>query len=150
MAAYLRSLPSNSVEKIELITNPPARYDAAGSAGIINIKTRKTKIRGFGGSITISPSRSRYWRHNENVNLNYRNNRFHFFNNISFNSQDQWRRLDIQRRYYGENEAVHSTFDQTTYFYPRNRTVNLKTGVDFYATEKQPGYRIYRCLLPFY
>lgn len=136
LAAYLRSLPSNSVEKIELISNPPARYDAAGSAGIINIKTRKTKIRGFSGSMTVSPARSRYWRHNENANLNYRNNRFNFFNNVSFNSQDQWRRLDIQRRYYDENETFLSIFDQTTYFYPRNSTVNLKTGIDFYANEK--------------
>ena len=136
LAAYLRSLPANSVEKIELITNPPARYDAAGSAGIIHIKMRKNKVRGLNGSITLSPARSRYWRHNENVNLNYRSNRFNFFTNASFNSTDQWRRLDIQRRYYGENDALRSSFDQTTLFYPKSRTVNLKTGIDFYANEK--------------
>lgn len=136
LAAYLRSLPANSVEKIELITNPPARYDAAGSAGIIHIRMRKNKLRGLNGGITLSPARSRYWRHNENVNLNYRSNRFNFFTNVSFNSTDQWRRLDIQRRYYGENDALRSSFDQTTLFYPKSRTVNLKTGVDFYANEK--------------
>jgi hypothetical protein len=136
LAAYLRSLPANSVEKIELIANPPARYDAAGSAGIIYIKTRKNKVRGLNGSITLSPARSRYWRHNESTNLSYRSNRFNFFANGGFNSQDQWRQLDIQRRYYGENDALRSSFDQTTYFYPKNRTVNLKTGVDFYLNEK--------------
>lgn len=136
LAAYLRSLPANSVEKIELITNPPARYDAAGSAGIIHIRMRKNKVRGLNGSITLSPARSKYWRHNENLNLNYRSNRFNFFTNASFNSTDQWRRLDIGRKYYGENDALQSSFDQTTLFYPKSRTTNLKTGIDFYADEK--------------
>lgn len=143
LAAYLRSLPANSVEKIELITNPPARYDAAGSAGIIHIRMRKNKVRGLNGSIALSPARSRYWRHNENVNLNYRRNRFNFFTNASFNSTDQWRRLDIQRRYYGENDALRSSFDQTTFFYPKSRTVNLKTGLDFYANEKTTWGLVY-------
>lgn len=136
LAAYLRSLPANSVEKIELITNPPARYDAAGSAGIIHIRMRKNIVRGLNGSITLSPARSKYWRHNENLNLNYRSNRFNFFTNASFNSTDQWRRLDIGRKYYGENDALQSSFDQTTLFYPKSRTTNLKTGIDFYADEK--------------
>jgi hypothetical protein len=143
LAAYLRSLPANSVEKIELITNPPARYDAAGSAGIIHIKMRKNKVHGLNGSITLSPARSRYWRHNENLNLNYRNNRFNLFTNTSFNSTDQWRRLDIERRYYGENGALQSSFDQTTLFFPKNRTTNLKTGVDFYASEKTTWGLVY-------
>lgn len=143
LAAYLRSLPANSVEKIELITNPPARYDAAGSAGIIHIRMRKNKVHGLNGGITLSPARSRYWRHNENVNLNYRNNRFNFFTNASFNSTDQWRRLDIQRRYYGENGALQSSFDQTTLFYPKSRTTNLKTGIDFYANPKTTWGLVY-------
>lgn len=136
LAAYLRSLPSNTIEQIELITNPPARYDAAGSAGIINIKTKKSKIRGLNGSVSLSPARSYYWRHNENLNLNYRDNRFNLFTNVSFNSQEQWRRLDIERRYYNENNALLSSFNQTTFFYPKNKTTNFKAGMDFYATSK--------------
>ncbi|SEI54516.1 Outer membrane receptor proteins, mostly Fe transport [Dyadobacter sp. SG02] len=143
LAAYLRSLPANSVEKIELITNPPARYDAAGSAGIIHIRMRKNRVHGLNGSITLSPSRSKYWRHNENLNLNYRSNRFNFFTNASFNSTDQWRRLDIGRRYYGENGALLSSFDQTTLFFPKSRTTNLKSGVDFYINEKTTWGLVY-------
>jgi len=143
LAAYLRSLPANSVEKIELITNPPARYDAAGSAGIIHIRMRKNRVQGLNGSITLSPSRSKYWRHNENLNLNYRSNRFNFFTNASFNSTDQWRRLDIGRRYYGENGALLSSFDQTTLFFPKSRTTNLKTGLDFYMNDKTTWGLVY-------
>ena len=43
LANYLRNLSSNQLDQIEIMTNPPAKYDAAGNAGIINIKTKKTK-----------------------------------------------------------------------------------------------------------
>jgi outer membrane receptor for ferrienterochelin and colicin len=47
LAAYLRSLPSSALDKIELMDNPPAKYDAAGNAGVINIKTKKSKAKGL-------------------------------------------------------------------------------------------------------
>jgi hypothetical protein len=136
LAAYLKSLPSNTIDQIELITNPPARYDAAGSAGVINIKTKKIKTKGLNGSLTFTPERSYYWRHNESLNFNYRSNRFNFFTNTSFNSQKSWRQLDIERRYYSENNALLSSFDQTSLFYPSSKTVNVKAGIDFYANSK--------------
>ncbi len=49
LATYLRSLPASSLNQIELMDNPPAKYDAAGNAGVINIKTKKNTIRGFNG-----------------------------------------------------------------------------------------------------
>ena len=136
LIAYLKSLPSSTVDQIELITNPPARYDAAGSAGIINIKTKKSKIRGLNGSFSISAGRSSLNKHNEGVNLNYRNNQFNLFTNASFNSNDSWRKLEIGRRYYSENNDLVSAFDQTTFFFPKSRMANLKAGLDFYANSK--------------
>jgi hypothetical protein len=44
---YLRSLPASSVDQIELMTNPPAKYDAAGGGGVINIRLKRTKLKGF-------------------------------------------------------------------------------------------------------
>lgn len=54
LESYLRSLPSASLDQIELMTNPPARYDAAGKAGVINIKTKKTNSRGFNGGLNLA------------------------------------------------------------------------------------------------
>jgi len=136
LAAYLKSLPSGTVDQIELIANPPARYDASGGAGIINIKTKKSKIRGLNGSFSVSAGRSSLNKHNENVNLNYRNNRFNYFTNSSFNSNESWRKLEIERRYYSEQNDLISSFNQTTFFFPKNRTANLKAGADFYANSK--------------
>ncbi|MFC5413017.1 outer membrane beta-barrel protein [Larkinella bovis] len=136
LAAYLKSLPSGSVEQIELMTNPPARYDAAGNAGVINIKTKKSKIAGFNGSISADVGKSIYWRHNETITLNYRKNHFNFFLNGGFNHYDGWRKLTIERRYFGETNQLNTIFSQTSYFYPRNRTPTLKAGVDFYSSPK--------------
>ena len=56
----LSSISSAQVDQIELMTNPPAKYEASGNAGIINIKTKKNRIKGFNGSFTIAPGQGIY------------------------------------------------------------------------------------------
>src|SRR6476620_455749 len=51
---YWRSLPASSVDQIELMTNPPAKYDAAGGGGVINIRLKRTKVKGFNGSLNTA------------------------------------------------------------------------------------------------
>jgi len=62
LATYLRSLPSSSLDQIELMDNPPAKYDAAGNAGVINIKTKKNTIRGFNAVISADYAQGFYNR----------------------------------------------------------------------------------------
>jgi len=64
---YLTSLNSSQLEQIEIMTNPPAKYEASGNSGIINIKTKKTKQFGYNGSISSTYSQGRYPRFNESV-----------------------------------------------------------------------------------
>jgi outer membrane receptor for monomeric catechols len=52
LAAVLRNMPASSLDQIEIMTNPPAKYDASGNSGIINIKNEKSKNEGFNGSLT--------------------------------------------------------------------------------------------------
>lgn len=66
----LRSLPADAIEKIEVISNPGAAYDAQGSGGIINILTFKSKIRGANGSLNTNISRGNFWRYSTNLRLN--------------------------------------------------------------------------------
>ncbi|WP_423148268.1 TonB-dependent receptor domain-containing protein [Rubrolithibacter danxiaensis] len=136
LAAYLKSLPSGTINQIELITNPPAKYDAAGNAGVINIKTKKSKINGINGSFSASIGKGVYWRNNESINLNYRINKFNFFTNASFNMQDSWRQLDLERRYFQPDGTLNSVFASTSFFYPEERTPTLKAGIDYYLSDK--------------
>jgi outer membrane receptor for monomeric catechols len=63
----LKNMNAVQLEQIEIMTNPPAKYDAAGNSGIINIKTKKNKAKGFNGSATASFSQGAYWRSNANL-----------------------------------------------------------------------------------
>ncbi len=60
LANYLRSLPAGSIETVELMSNPPAKYDAAGNAGIINIRLKKNTLRGLNGSLSLGYGQGRY------------------------------------------------------------------------------------------
>ncbi len=80
---YLTSLNSSQLEQIEIMTNPPAKYEASGNSGIINIKTKKTKQFGYSGSISSTYSQGRYSRFNESFNFNYRKNKVNLFTNLS-------------------------------------------------------------------
>ena len=133
---YLRSLPSGSVEVIEIMTNPPARYDAAGNAGIINIRLKKTTAKGFNGGANLSYGQGRYARSNNSLNLNYRINTLNFFSNVSLNTTNNYQDLTIQRQYFTPAGAEKSGFTQNSYIRKELNSANLKAGVDWYVSKK--------------
>ncbi|QLG47139.1 TonB-dependent receptor domain-containing protein [Costertonia aggregata] len=78
----LQQLPADAIEKVEVITSPSARYDAEGTAGILNIVLKKEKTRGFNGTINTNigyPERAGI-----TANLNLRTNKFNLFNTIGY------------------------------------------------------------------
>jgi len=81
LASYLKSLPASAIDQIELMTNPSAKYDAAGNSGIINIKTKKNKARGFNGSVNLTHTQGVYPKPSGNINLNYRSGKTNIFLN---------------------------------------------------------------------
>lgn len=84
LANLLRSTPANSIDKIELITNPSSKYDAAGSAGIINIRLKKDLRYGTNGTFSLSAGQGVYGKLNTGLNLNYRNNKVNIFGNYNY------------------------------------------------------------------
>lgn len=83
----LKGMLSNSIERIELISHPSARYEAAGSGGIINIIRKKNKQTGFNGNAGIGYGRGAYGRSNGTLNLSYRNSRYNGFFNNTYTSE---------------------------------------------------------------
>ena len=82
----LDQIAADQIERIEVITNPSSRYDAAGSAGIINIILKKNKKSGFSGQVRLvagSPNDSRL-----NPSINYKSNKINIFSNFSIRSSD--------------------------------------------------------------
>lgn len=87
----LTSIPASSIEKIEIITNPSAKYDPDGMSGIINIVLKKNKLRGFNGSVDagvgtgVEASFGKPIAYNGAVNLAYRNEKFNMYGSYSTN-----------------------------------------------------------------
>ena len=94
LANFLKSLQSAQIEAIEIITNPSAKYEAAGNAGIINIKLKKNKSFGTNGSVNLGYVQGTYAKGNGGLNLNYRNKNINLFGNFD----DTCRYLDHDLR----------------------------------------------------
>lgn len=132
----LRTMPSSNLEQIEIMTNPSAKYDAAGTAGMINLKTKKNKQKGFNGSASTSYGQGIYARNNNSLNLNYRNGKFNLFSNLGASWDNNYQQLYILRKFKNNSGAVDRIFEQTAFMGRKNRNKNAKIGVDFYASKK--------------
>lgn len=137
LANMLKSMPSAQLDQIEIMTNPSAKYDAAGNAGMINIKTRKIKTVGFNGSVTSSYTQGVFAKYNESANFNYRNNKVNLFGNVSYRKDRGFSDLIIQRKFRDKNSKdLLSIFDQEANFVNRNQSKNIKLGTDITLSKK--------------
>ena len=136
LADYLRSIPSSNIESIEVIPNPPAKYDASGNAGIINIRLKKTLAKGFNGGFNLAYGQGKYMRTVNSANFNYRIQKWNFFTNLSVNKTRSYQDLTIKREYFNPAGERTSIFTQNSYITPTNRTNSMKIGADFYANDK--------------
>lgn len=133
---YLRSIPSATLDKIEIMTNPPAQYDAAGSGGVINIKTKKSNVKGFNGGLSLAYLQGRYAKTNNSFNFNYRTGKFNFFGNLSYQVRRGFNNLYIDRQYFDADGNPTGFFNQHSYIYQTGHAWGSKVGVDFYASDK--------------
>lgn len=127
LSAYLKSMQSSQVESIELISNPSAKYEAAGNAGIINIRLKKNKAFGTNGSVTAGYSVGIFPKYNTSLALNHRNNKLNYFGNYNYNRS----RNESFSNFY--REVLDSVFDQKTVNIGNANTHGFKAGVDYYA-----------------
>jgi hypothetical protein len=131
LANYLKSIQSSQIESIELITNPSAKYEAAGNAGIINIKLKKNKTFGANGSVNAGWNIGTYARYNSGIVLNYRNKKFNLFGNYNYNHNKNQNWLNLYR-----TTSADSSFDQKSTFINRNESHGFKAGVDYFANSR--------------
>lgn len=137
LANLLRSMSASQLEQIEIMTNPPAKYDAAGNSGVINIKTKKNKQFGYNGSLTTGYTQGIFPRFNESGNFNYRNGKINVFTNLNYSRNHRSEILEISRNFRdGNTKDILSVFDQTSRMTNENRFYSAKGGLDYFATKK--------------
>lgn len=133
---YLKSLPTSSVKQFEIMTNPPAHYEAAGNSGIINIKTKRSALKGLNGTVSASYGQGKYARTNENLNINFNTSKVAIFSNLSYSNANGYHDLTINRYFKNPDLSPKSGFEQNTYLKVNSNAYNLRLGADFYISEK--------------
>lgn len=133
---YLKSLPTSAIRQIEIMTNPPAKYEAAGNAGVINIITRRNKLQGLNGNFSLNYGQGSYARTMNNLNLNYNSPKFALFTNLSFSDATNYQDLTIGRYFKNPDGTPQSSFVQNTYIKGSTQSYNGRIGFDYYLSEK--------------
>lgn len=131
LSNYLKSIQSSQIESIELITNPSAKYEAAGNAGIINIRLKKNRTIGLNGSANAGWNIGTYPKYNAGVSLNYRNKKVNLFGNYNYNNSKNRNYFNLFR-----TTEEDSSFDQRSNMINKNESHGFKAGIDYFATRK--------------
>ncbi len=134
LANYLKGMPSSTIEKIEFITNPSSKYDAAGSS-IINIKLKKEQRKGTNGSISTSLGTGKYVKNNNSISINHRNKKVNIFANYSFAYREAYNGLVLDRNFY-DNNVFQKTYVQDNYLKFKFNNHIAKAGMDYYMNDK--------------
>jgi outer membrane receptor protein involved in Fe transport len=128
----LQQLPASTIENIEIITNPSAKYDPDGTAGIINIVTKKKSLKGFSGMVDASIGTNQ--KYASDLYLNYKNNNINVFGSINWND----------RQFPREEESIRETISNDTSFFRdakgdaawMRNGLTFKAGLDYYVSDR--------------
>lgn len=138
LANMLRNMQSTQLDKIEIMTNPPAKYDAAGNAGVINIRLKKNQNLGFNGSANLGLGYGFYQslpKESAGLNLNYRKEKLNIFGNFSGNDRHSFQLQEIDRKFF-EGDKVISSFNQSADEKRRINSLAYKVGLDYFIDKK--------------
>ena len=132
VVALLRGTSSDNIDKIELITNPSAKHDAEGNAGIINIVMKENNSIGTNGTVSIAAGSGRYDRERGSVQINHRSRKFNVFGSYSVNRGGDYWDFELYR-----NQAdgdLRNIIEQEMYISERNLGQNGKLGLDYFIS----------------
>src|SRR5690606_22290120 len=127
-AQLMKQLPSDAIAKVEILTNPSAKYEPEGNSGIINIITHKTKRKGYNGSLNLGFTQGDESRHNASINANVNTGSFNFFGNYNANSG--------KNRFHGTVENYGTQLNQYFDVVDDNRSHVFKAGFDWFISDK--------------
>jgi iron complex outermembrane recepter protein len=136
LANLLSNMNSNQLSQIEIMTNPSAKYDASGNAGVINIKTKKSVTQGFNGSVTLNYGQGVYPKLNNSIMVNYRTGKINTFFNYGYMLNKGFMNVDVQRNFMDANGKKLYELDQVTHIINQSQNNNLKLGLDYYINRE--------------
>ncbi|KAA3436432.1 TonB-dependent receptor [Rufibacter hautae] len=128
LSMYLKSLPASAVSKVELIANPPASYDAAGTAGIINIVLKRELTKGMNGTLTLGTGYGTYEKVGVSTNLNFNLGKVSLYTRLHTSHSNSYNKLTMERT------IRDSLYRSVNYWHPITKTVNVVAGADYFIS----------------
>ena len=136
LANFLRGLPSSAIERIDIITNPSAKYDAAGNSGIIDIRMKKDQRLGANGTFTAGYGQGIYPKANTGLTFNYRNKKINVFGNYNFAYRKNLNHLFLDRNFYDNNGAFRGGDLKDNFGLMPFKSHTARVGADFFPNKK--------------
>ena len=130
LLAMLESMPAENLATLDLMTTPPAQYEAEGKGGVINIKIKKAEDEGLNGSLSSSLGYGKYWKYREGVNLYYSEKKIALYGGINFNNVKSFERTE------GSNEIDGKSFLLDASRTNKSPTLSYRAGMDYYINKK--------------
>ncbi len=130
LANFLKSMQSAQIESIEIITNPSAKYEAAGNAGIINIRLKKNKAYGTNGSVNAGYVQGFYAKYNAGLSLNHRNQHVNIYGNYNYNNGLNRMQMNMNK------DQFDTSFKQSNVIRFKNNSHGFKAGIDYFINSK--------------
>ncbi len=146
LAAFLKSLQADQIDAIEIITNPSAKYDAEGNAGIINIRLKRDQNMGANANINLGASQGQKFQANGSVSGNYRNKKTNVFGNYGYNNGQNTNYMRLYREqdgmYFDNNNDMLSDWEGHNYKFGTDYFINKKNTIGFLVNGSM-GTRIF-------
>jgi len=130
LTEFLKTIQSSEIEAIEIISNPSAKYDAAGNAGIINIRLKKNKSFGTNGNLNGSYALSNFSKYNAGISLNNRDKKVNLFGSYNYNNSVNESYINLHR------EQLDTLFDGHSVIQSKSNTSSFKAGMDVFIDKK--------------
>ncbi len=130
LSNYLQNLPAEQIDRIDIITNPGAKYEAEGNAGIIDIRLKRDENNGTNGSVSASFSQGQQSRYNLSGTINYRNRAMNIFGNVGYGDRN------------GFNDMIFESYQNSFFLDEINNTdfnfknTNYRIGTDFFIGKR--------------
>ena len=131
--AFLEQIPASAIDRVEVITNPSAKYDPDGMAGILNIILKKNKLKGFHGQVQATPGTGD--NYNGSVSLNFKNDQYSLFSSASWNQRDQFNQGETYRRFLAGDSI--SELNQITDGNRLRESLSGKIGGEWYPSSSE-------------
>src|ERR1700733_4163032 len=137
LSNYLKNMPANQLSQVEIMSQPPAKYDASGNSGLINLVTKKTHNDGFNGTVTTSAIVAIYFKNTNSLNFNWKTGKINFFGNYGYSYWEGFNDIDNDKSLRSDQFTPFNRYVQEyTFGRYSDRSHTFRIGADLFADQR--------------